>query len=118
MGNSGELYTIVEDAKKELLEWAKDNRGEDPDDQIREIADGAVPVYNYELMEIGMQNLDLACTAPDLETDGSAVSAMQIVILEHISQELHEYWGEIRESINEDEEDDEPEEDEAEAEEE
>ena len=111
MSNYGELYIIVEDAKKELLEWARENRGEDPDDQISEIADSSTPVYNYNLMEIGMQNLDLACEVPDMETDGSAVSAMQIVILEHISQELHEYWREIEGELDEESEE-EPDEDE------
>lgn len=116
MSAHGELYTIVEDAKTELREWCEENSKSDPtDDAIREIADSSTPVYTRDIMEMGMQNEDLACTIPDLGSDGSPVEAMKIVIYEYIEQSLNEEWRVIEqereEAELEEDEEDEPEED-------
>lgn len=116
MSASGELYTIVEDAKTELREWCEENSRSDPtDDAIREIADSSTPVYTRDIMEIGMQNEDLACTTPDLESDGSPVEAMKMIIYEYVEQSLNEEWRVIEqereEAELEEDEEDEPEED-------
>jgi len=96
MSYSGELYDIIEDAKKELQEWIEENpKMRDIGDRISEITDESVPIYNYDLMMIGAENLDLAVTAPEMEGDGSAVNAMQLVVYDAIYVELNDYVREI-----------------------
>ncbi len=95
MGYSGTLYTIIEDAKKELREWCEENPNNDPTNEaIQEICDGAVPTYYVGIMEIGMQNLDLACSEPINGTgdENTAISILSAVIYETISDELNEEW--------------------------
>jgi len=104
MNPSGELYTILEDAKSELAEWVRDNPNEDADERITEIADSSTPIYYGEIMQIGVDNIQLANTVPDIESDGSPCDAMQKVIYEYLEQELHEYFRELELNPEEDEE--------------
>ena len=62
------LEEITDDARKVLREWAKENPGADPDydGSLSEIVDGSVPVYTYDLMQMGADNLTLATTKPEL----------------------------------------------------
>jgi len=106
---SGEMYTIVEDAIAELKEWAKDNPGYAPGDQISEIADSSVPNYVSDLMQLAVDNYWLATTVPDFETDGTAHGVLQAVVREAVEEALREAWNEIQDEIDEEEESEEEE---------
>lgn len=123
MRASGELYTTVEDAKTELREWCEENPNTDPTDEaIHEIADSSVPVYYVELMQIAVDNPDLANTEPSNGTgdENTAVSIMQMVVYEYIEEALNDEWRVIEqereEAELEEDEEDEPEENEPEEE--
>jgi len=94
-----DLYDRIKMAKEELRQWA--NRNPDngnPGDTIFGIANSSVPIYDYEILQMAMNDLSLAIDSPESGPafDGSP-SPINIIagnILEMLRSEL---WGEWRE---------------------
>lgn len=59
------INDLVNDAIQELKERAA-QESIDLADLIHEVADSQVPIFNYELLEVGQSNLRLAVTEPEL----------------------------------------------------
>ena len=103
------LQEIIDDAIEELRERLKDFPNEDTETTIHEIADCAVPIMNYDLMELGADNLELAITESEIGFgfDGTptAVNIMAARIYEEICEALHSNLSGLREEIEEEAED-------------
>lgn len=60
----------LEDAKEELQSYLKDNKGSlsraSTQDYIHELADSATPIYNGDILEWAIANLDFAVDTPEL----------------------------------------------------
>lgn len=87
----------IEDAKKELRDWAKDNPDDtEPHDTIFEIADSSCPIYYSTILEYAANDTDLATSVPDIGPafDGKAtpVNIIASNIFERIEQELWDEW--------------------------
>lgn len=92
-----EMDSILEDARNELREWAKENPDEDePHDTISEISDSSVPVYTYDILELGAGNFDLMTAVPELGPafDGTPtpVNIIAANIYEKIQESLWDEW--------------------------
>jgi hypothetical protein len=106
---SNELYTITKVAIDDLKTWMADNPGNDePHDEIFEIADSSVPVYNYDLLQLAAENLYLGVDEPELGPafDGSPTPCNIIAanVFEHVEGELWEDWNDHKDDWLEDEE--------------
>ncbi len=105
------LQDIIDGAVDELREWCKNNPGSDPtyDGPLHEFADGAVPVYNGDLLNLAAGNNDLALTAPALGPafDGTPtpINIIAANVYEAVEAGLYEAWQEIEEEREEAEED-------------
>ena len=115
------LIDVIANAKEELEDEVEsqfetnDDRLhflKEPHDRIHEIADGSVPVYTSDLMEMAANDNNLACDEPELGPafDGSAtpVNIIAANVFEAIedglwekAQELH---GEVQDLIDQEEE--------------
>lgn len=97
------LQGIIEDAIEEVNEIDLD--GAYPEDEIHEIADGAVPVYNSDLLELAAGNNDLALTEPELGPafDGTPtpVNIIAANVYEAVSNACHERLRERQEEAEE-----------------
>ena len=63
------IHELVESAIDDFKDCLKNGKRTTEDnvyDLIHEISDSHVPAYNYELLEVAMSNLWLACTEPEL----------------------------------------------------
>jgi hypothetical protein len=86
------LEELVNDAIEELREWVIENSGEEVHDVITEITDSSVPVYNYAILQLALDNLHLALDEPELGPafDGSPtpINIIAANIYEYINQAL------------------------------
>jgi hypothetical protein len=100
------LSALLADAREELRQrWAyyRDEFGphyDDPGDVIYEIADGAVPVYTRELLELALDDVSLATDTPEFGPafDGSPTPANVIAanVYESICADLWEAWNALK----------------------
>lgn len=101
-----ELDTIIADAIAELEEQMRN--GCDPDEIISEITDSAVPVYNYDILDIIRENSNLWAVESEIGPafDGSitVVNVAAGVIYEAIEEALHFAVYEIRADLEEEQE--------------
>ena len=97
------LFELVESAIEKLEEWANDNIGSDPDEIAFSIADNHVPVYTSSLLELALDDLDLAITEPEIGPafDGSSTPANIIAanVFDYIRNALYEAWDDIEKEI-------------------
>ena len=102
------LYELEQYAKENLLEYFEcddeDNVldfGQYPEDNVHDVADGLVPVYTSDLMQLAADNLLLAIDEPELGPafDGSHTPANIVAanIYEHLERILFEYLYELQE---------------------
>ena len=80
----------------------KDNPGENPADQISEIADGSVPMFHAELLRLAGHDMWLATTVPEgLAFDGTAtaVNAIGGNIYAHVEEELHKIKDDLASEV-------------------
>lgn len=100
------LYDLVTDAIADLRDWRHDNPGEEPHDQIHEIADASTPIYTADLLRLAADHIRLATDEPELGPafDGSPTPANIIAanIFEYLEQALWEAWGEIEDEEEDD----------------
>jgi hypothetical protein len=106
---SDNLRDAVKCAEQDLESWIEDNREEftsdmsDVGDEIAEIADSAVPIYNSTLLEWAAENNDLALVEPELGPafDGAAtpVNIIAANIYEYITEALWAYAYGRREEV-------------------
>lgn len=91
---------------QELRQYARDNLDEaksygieDLHDTVHEIADGLVPVYTSDLMQLAADNLNLATDTPELGPafDGSPTPANIVAanVYEWLEAEIWEYANEL-----------------------
>ncbi len=66
-------------------------------DLIHECADGAVPVYNWDLIDVFRSSTELWCMEPDCDFDGDdgIIGAISRVIYDAISAALYEYANDL-----------------------
>jgi hypothetical protein len=104
------LQSLINDAietfeDEYLCEWRKY-----PEDDIAEIADGSVPVYHSELLELASDNWDLLLTEPDCGPayDGTPtpINIVAANVYEAVSSALYQWWYEHEDEIREGWEDD------------
>ena len=110
MANDKEtLQGRIDMAIDELKDYALEEPREfahDPGDRIHEIADGCVPVYHSDLLEIAADDNDMATNEPELGPafDGKAtpVNIIAANIFEAIEAALWDYWNEHKGDLVED----------------
>ena len=90
-----ELRQHARENLDEAVEYGIDEIG----DTIHELADGLVPVYTSDLMQLAADNLNLATDAPELGPafDGSPTPSNIVAanVYEWLSGELWEYAREL-----------------------
>jgi hypothetical protein len=94
------LQQIVDTAIEDLEERIKDeNETGYVGDVISEIADGSVPIYNADLLELAAQNNDLALSEPEIGPafDGTAtpINIIAANVYETIQQAPYEHSGNL-----------------------
>ena len=98
------LNEIIRDACEELHEYDP-NEITEPSDVIHEIADGSVPVYTSDLLELASQDNNLATDVPELgpafDGEPTPVNIIAANVFEAIEQGLWEEWREIEEGREE-----------------
>jgi len=98
--NETTLEDILSMAREEVREWAKNNPDDDePHDFISETADTSVPVYTGDLMQLGVDNLELATTKPELgpafDGEPTPTNIIAANVYEAIEAACWEEWQEI-----------------------
>ncbi len=100
-----DLLRMVRDEVKEAVEdynLLEEVHGED---RLHEIADGCVPVYNYELLQVAASDCNLAVDEPDCGPafDGTPTPANIIAanIYERLLQTAYEAFQELKEAAEE-----------------
>ncbi len=100
------LRDIIDGAREELREWCKNDPDCDPTDEaIHEIADGAVPIYISDLMEMAVNSISLATATPELGPafDGTPtpVNIIAANVYEAVETALYEEWETIKDEREE-----------------
>jgi len=100
MAKNVDLRDIIKGAIEELDDWAKDNPDEtEPHDTIHDIADSSVPIYNYDLLHLSAENMELALATPECGPafDGTPtpINIIAANVYEAIEAALWERWKEI-----------------------
>jgi hypothetical protein len=100
------LSALLASAREDLRErWTqyRDEFGpqqDEPSDVIHEIADGAVPVYTRQLLELALDDLSLATDEPELGPafDGSPTPANVIAanVYEALCADLWDAWTALK----------------------
>ncbi len=104
---ANDLQDIIDGAVDNLREWCKDNPDGDPtyDGTLHEFADGVVPVYTGDLLDLAAGNNGLAVTTPELGPafDGTPtpVNIIAANVYEAVNDALHVVWQEIEEEREE-----------------
>ena len=98
---SDTIQDVLESAEESLREEADDNGIHNLEDRIHEIADGAIPVYTSELLEMAARDNGLAMDTPEIEGDGSPINTIQLNIFERVSLHLYDVVETIKEEIQE-----------------
>jgi hypothetical protein len=90
------LKELVDNAVEELKDYGL-NSWDEPHDAISEIADSSVPIYNYDIIQLAAENLELATDEPDIGPafDGSPtpVNIIAANIYEYLESELWDAWN-------------------------
>ena len=103
------LQDIINGAQEDLREWCEDNPDCDPDydGTLHEIADGAVPVYYNDLLDLAAGGNDLALTAPELgpafDGEPTPINIIAANVYEAVTNALYAEWREIKEEREEEE---------------
>ena len=98
------MYDILQGAREELREWVDDNPDHnEPHDRIFEIADGWVPVYHSELIDLAGECHSLATDVPELgpafSGEPTPVNIIAANVFEMITADLWEEWNKIEEQL-------------------
>ena len=103
-----DLQDIIAGAVGELREWCKENPDGDPTDDgaLHEFADGAVPTYNYGLLQLATDlSNGLALTEPEIGPafDGTPtpINSIAANVYEAVETGLYEEWQRIEEERKE-----------------
>ena len=107
-----EMRDILASARDDLKERWTDYRDEFDggceSDVIHEVADGHVPVYTYDILALAAEDNGLATAEPELGPafDGTPtpVNIIAANIYEAITTDLWEYWPELSEGTEDDDE--------------
>lgn len=95
------LQDIINDAIESLRDDYDIADMTEPHDIIHEIADGAVPVYNYDLLSLAANNIALGTDEPELGPafDGTPTPTNIIAanVFKAVEAALWEAWREIEE---------------------
>ena len=87
-----ELKNLIIDACDTFdEEWSDDY---DEYDQVHEIADGAVPIYYWDIAQYAAWNTWLMTETPDINPNGNAHDQIQSNIYEAICEGLYEHIAE------------------------
>ena len=91
-----DLRDLVSDACDSFDDsWEEIKEGKyDSDEIMHEIADGAVPIYYYDIGQYAAYNSWLMTVKPDIHTDGSAHDQIQANIYCYIYDGLVEHMEE------------------------
>jgi hypothetical protein len=96
------MEELTTSAREDLRQWAMSNVGNAPryelDDQIHEVADGHVPVYTAELMQLFVDNVSLAMVEPELghgTAGNNMVGMAQAIVYEELTADLHTFAEEL-----------------------
>jgi len=97
------MYQLKEDAVEELIEHLNaalasgdidpedPERSYDPDDWIFESADGWVPIYNSDIMDLASSDYDIMLTEPEFElTENTPVAVAQANIFTALRKAMYE----------------------------
>ena len=100
------LEDIIEDAIDTLkVDYEGYLDSDEPHDAIHEIADGAVPVYTGDLMELAANNLELATNTPELgpafDGEPTPVNIIAANVFEAVEAALWQAHRDIREEREE-----------------
>lgn len=102
---SDTIDDLIKDAIAELRERLFDDSNQDENDLILEIADSSVPVYNYDILSLALDDLDLALSEPDIGPafDGTPtpVNIIAANVFEAIESALYKALPGIQEEIEE-----------------
>lgn len=95
------LYSLAD----EIIAEYRDEYGDLPHitDVAHEIADGLVPVYDYDIMALAMDDIDLALNVPELGPAGDGTPTAINLIAANIYELLFDY---VTERLWEEEEED------------
>lgn len=102
-----DLYDLIQSVKEEVQ--SEDTRqyltdGSDVDDMLHEIADGWVPIYTSDLMQLAADNIALAVDEPELGRpafDGSPtpVNIVAANVYERLLDAAYEAYAEIESEL-------------------
>lgn len=110
MSNMYELESrVCDEVREQWQELVDANDGDvDPNstwahntmtDTITEIADGAVPVYTTDLMELAAGNITLATATPELgpafDGEPTPVNIVAANVYERLTEVAHDEWNRI-----------------------
>lgn len=105
MAEEQDLQDCIDDAKESLAEsldgganYLRRHGADDTvSDAIHECADGAVPIYHYDLLNVFRSSSELWNEAPDcgFEDGNGIMGAIQRVIYDAITSALYEYANEL-----------------------
>jgi hypothetical protein len=106
------LQRCIDSAEEDLREywdWNECRYASDVEDEICEIADGAVPIYNSDLLEVAANDADMAILEPDCGPafDGTPtpINIIAANIYEAITTALYALAQTLEEEAEENEED-------------
>lgn len=99
------LDDLIKDAIAELKERLSDDSNQDENDLIFEIADSSVPVYNYDILSLALDDLDLALSEPEngpaFDGTSTPINIIAANVFEAIESALYEALPGIQEEIEE-----------------
>ena len=97
------MKNILESARDDLIELIVDNaEGIDVDNEIWQIADNSVPVYNYDIMQAANNDYDLILVRPRLASgEETPLNLIMLNIFESIESHLWEFWHDAEDYVNE-----------------
>ncbi len=110
------LQEILDLAEEELLGAIANKEiitEDDFHDSAHEIADSSVPIYHSDLLEVALDEVELAIVEPEiLAFDGAATAVNAIAgnIYQEVIEHLHDVWNNREEEEDEEEEEEEEEE--------
>ena len=96
------LWDLEQMVRSEIREEAKELLEEPyPEDRLNEIVDSSVPIYNYDLLQMAANNMDLALVEPELGPafDGTPtpVNIIAANIYEALQEVAYNEWQKVQE---------------------
>ena len=70
------------------------------DDAVQEIADGAIPIYYWDIAQYAAHNHWLMTEVPEISSEGTAHDQIQANIYQYVVEGLYEHIEERREKID------------------